>query len=1173
MTATVAPIRIRRQAVVLLFFAVAFALLAGYAVDRIAFSYRPLVTPIQLQGKWIRTPGVLDYGGCFRKTFHLSGHPQNAWLMISAQDAFEVIVNGNTVDRLFLWRPTRQFHNGLSESGQRLVRSLPLLSLNYPREYQWKSHRSHAIPIYMDLTPFLRPGINTLCVMLETRKAPARFNLYGQILHATGTRDTIVSDETWKADATPKYSGLIDWTKVHYDDESWANAVVTDAPPGGFVRLLDPDLYARPFAGRWLQAPAPAAGRDVWFEADWPLDARPRDAWLRMVSNRSYDLFINGRRVNSENRGAAALDAGNWIIGTQRAMDTATAAELLDPDEIGSLEENNRFLTPPHTDPTANDFHAYEDVSNRTRDHPFAAGPDGPDEKPQRNSGQPPPLSVYSPTERLPNPLKRDRSMVEFNGYSVAALLGAGVNHIRIRLLPSDAVPPLAWAPQLALDAGVTFADGSRASLASGPRWRTVVPGTGGRVDETADAVAGNLARTMGFSLPPLQYRGFVYNQDDKVLWWTLGVAVSLLGSVGSVAGTLWRHAPTRRVLLARTPIPLDEATPARLFLARCTEVVLLPTTILGSAALVQAAWGERLETLWFYSGTTWAVLLAAAVAVMAMSGYRLFFSPRDALSATAVRVEFFFERLPASFAWKLILCWLLLLCFFLSAYGLDFHPIDDDEYASIEASVAIARTGVPQYSQDVWYTRSPAYHYLAGAIIKVFGENLWAMRLPGVFFGVATAWLTYHCGRRLLNSPWVGMGALCLYVVHPFMIYSAHIARFYQQQQFFALLTVYCFCRGFVMEQSMRFRYATLASFLCCVLSQELSLVLGFQLAVGYFLFAEKKPWRDEIRLLVVAGCALAIIATDLVVFQTRCLTHTEGVSPSVEATLHPQFANPLNFLSVFFAYSRLHLALSILFVFGLPFAFKNKNRYLLAIYFVVFSGALFANILVTGDSLRYQYWLIPMWLLLAVYGPQAMMAYLEEAMSPEGSPRGGSRHGWIKPALGATMFSAAFLSLSPWHILDAYDAKLLGDSTGAFQFVRTNLRPGDKVAATEPHPHGALMETGRSDYDVSFPRLYDFIYLKHGRLIDRNAGAESVSSVDELQDLLAENDRVWIVVNREKFRSRGQNIRWEYPGARAELFLRRNCRIEYQGYLWTVFLWDVRNGSYHGFRSHLTQ
>ena len=483
---------------------------------------------------------------------------------------------------------------------------------------------------------------------------------------------------------------------------------------------------------------------------------------------------------------------------------------------------------------------------------------------------------------------------------------------------------------------------------------------------------------------------------------------IAMLLVLGASIAALRLHPAARKALLMREALTVDEVVSAQAFLGRCTEAALLPATLLGAACVVQAAWGERQEILWFQTPATWAVLLFAAVALLFVCIFRgTVSSGRRSL----------IERLPDTLAWKTTVLSLLLVCFFLPAYNLDFHPIDDDEYASIQASVAIAQHGIPKYGDDVWYTRSPLYHYMDGAIIRLFGANLWAMRLPSVLLGVATAFLIYHVGRKLLKSPWVGLGALCLYALHPFVIFSAHIARFYEMQQFFALLTVYCFCRGFVTEQSMRYRYATVAAFLCSVLSQELSVVIGFQLAAGYFIFAEKKEWREEVRFMIVSACALAVIILDLIVFQTRCLTHTEGVSPVVEATLHPQFANPLNFLSIFVAYSRLHLAVSALFLLGLPFALRKQNRAVPALYFMVISGVLFTNLLVTGDGLRYQYWLMPIWLLLGLYGPKAMLDWVEHIPGShlgQGSPgcdllcRGGA---FVQPVAdhGLVQFEAA--------------------------------------------------------------------------------------------------------------------------------------------------------------------
>ena len=225
-----------------------------------------------------------------------------------------------------------------------------------------------------------------------------------------------------------------------------------------------------------------------------------------------------------------------------------------------------------------------------------------------------------------------------------------------------------------------------------------------------------------------------------------------------------------------------------------------------------------------------------------------------------------------------------------------------------------------------------------------------------------------------------------------------------------------------------------------------------------------------------------------------------------------------------------------------------------------------LLTNLLVTHVSLRYQYWMIPLLLILSFRG----LGLVADRLAV-GTRAPGSRMtcGPIAAViLRASIFVAFFLGFSPWRVVDSYDCKILNDSTGAFRYVRANLRPGDAVAANEPHPHAAYLEAGRATYDLSVPLLQDFVMLRKGRLIDRNGGAEVIGSIDDLMEACRRHERLWVVVNREKFRTRGKNLRWEYPGARLELFLRANFQVAHRSYLWTVFLWDRSRGQYRGFR-----
>jgi hypothetical protein len=122
--------------------------------------------------------------------------------------------------------------------------------------------------------------------------------------------------------------------------------------------------------------------------------------------------------------------------------------------------------------------------------------------------------------------------------------------------------------------------------------------------------------------------------------------------------------------------------------------------------------------------------------------------------------------------------------------------------------------------------------------------------------------------------------------------------------------------------------------------------------------------------------------------------------------------------------------------------------------------------------------------------------------------------------------------------------------------------MRPEDRVMATEPHSHAAYLEIGKVDYDLTTPVLYDFVVQKKGKLVDRNGGAEVVDSLERLQRVFNENERVWVLINREKFRSGGENLDWEYPGARVEEFIRCNAEMKYRCPFWSVYLWDRSKG-----------
>ncbi len=1078
----------RRPTVILAVATLLLASFVAYAVCRWWFPFRTVVRPFQMNADWIAAPGESVGEGSFRSTVTLAGEPRNASIAIAGADSYELSVNGKTVSSQAITRATSPFQRSLSEPGQQVIASPAMLSRQRPREYQWSGFRSWRVPILIDLTRHLRTGRNVLCISVESRTASARLCAEGEVLLRSGERISIRSDRTWKASANPPHLAGIMWTQPDYPDEDWAPARLVAPPDGGMLRTFDHGMFREPFSGAWVQAPTAALDRSITFETSWRLDGTPREAWVRIVANRAYDLAINDQPVRPPSPGSSVPRNGVWLLESAVPLASPTRTETLDPDEVDSIFEEEFAATTKASDPTL------------------------------------PPIA-----------LTRNQEVGAFDLYSVPWLLKRGENRITVRLNPTKEA--LNWSPRFALDGKAVGASGKVERLASGLGWQCHIEDPAGGATVHADAAVLGPADTTGAALPRKTYVGNAWDVGDKFRCWLL----TSLVAAGVVILLVWCVAKTRRD--ARS-------------LAAITRVVTVPAVVLFAAVLVEGSWIEREEALYFLSVNVWGFILGGALlaAVATALAHRPGLSLRWAAQVLA----------PLRAHWpKFALCWILLLCAYLRAKDLDFQPLDPDEYASVQAIVGVARTGAPQMHEDIFYTRSPLYHYLVGGIVAVFGENIWAMRLPSVFFAVLTTALIYLIGARLLHSRWTGLVAAALYTIHPFAAFSGYLVRFYQQQQFFALLTVYLFCRGFVVGQRMRDRYLMLAAFFATVLSQELSLTIGVSLLLGYVLFAERKPWASEARFAIAAGCVIVLVFLDLVIFQTRCLTRVDGTSPSLEPSLALNLESPSNLLMMFMVFSRLHLALSVLLLLSLPLVLRQRNREALALHTILLSGILITAIFVTGTGLRYQYWLIPLWLVLGVHGVRTLAAFL---LDPS---RCGERRPVLQHAVAAVLTTGVVLTWSPWRLLDSYSTRMQTDSTGALSYVRRNVRAGDKIMVSAPHTQSALLEIGRIDYDLAIPLLHDFFYRKDGKLIDRNAGAEAIRNLDMLQEKCAEHERLWVLVNREDIlRSPGKDIQWRFPGGRADLFLRTNLDLAYRSYLWDVFLWDRAAGRFRTFR-----
>jgi hypothetical protein len=1124
--------RSRRIGAVLLFSAAAAGVV--YCLLRVVAPQEAVPKPFSFDpaASWITTHSNNQSCGCFRLDIDIPSKISNAWITLATNGGFEVLTNGNESGRFFLLSPTHPFQKGLSELGQKLTAGDPSIAVNFPREYQWHHHDNAELPIWLDLTPDLHSGHNVLCVEVETNSRTPALILSGEIVLETGEKVPVRSNPEWKAESVPQTLPQDQWTKPHFPVSDW-NSAQTLGWKRLFWNLVPKGIYENPFRGQKIRSMA--SDSVTWIEQDFDLGSKPLEAFLRVVSDTPYQVWINGEYVRPPNHMIGVLGFGPWFVRelVRSPIDTTldNPPEWLDPENVATLLPGQQRESPPVRDPGVNDISPDQSKVVGTGSRPYGPHQTPPSNDPQGDTkrGASPYADPTRPN-RVPIPvLTRDRRDVEYLAYGITSLLRRGRNTIRLGLYKKDPqAVGLSQEPFIAFDGGAQLVDGTEASFASDQKIRSYATSLkDGKVNPLAASVNGPIEPHL---LPGKTIFQQVYPHRP---WGTVALAVFFSCTGLLLVGTMLSERFTDLVERGRVPC------------------AILASWIVGGL-LLRASMLERSEALYWRFPSVWLLLLLIGT-IGALAAIILQRKNATGLPVIGSRRDFL-----GKWRWQLLFALALIFCFALRAWQMDFQPPDADEYTSLQAILSIINTGLPEYQPGIWYTRSGLFHYLAAAVSFVTGGDIYTLRLLAVIFSCATAALVWKITEELTRSRFFALSATALFVIEPYLVFTGHVSRFYQQHQFFNLLLVYFFVRGFVRNLGMRDRYLAILTFLAGVLSQEITVLQVIPLAVCYVLFATRRKWPDEIRLLLSAACASAIIALDVAFHMLKCLTPLEGVSPRVEAKIGWCFAKLANFFTLFISYSRLHLLLSAFLIPGFIIACRRKQTVATCLYIYLFVSIAAVNLLITSKGYRYQYYLIPLWIILAIHGVAECARLLIPAWR-EFPARISLAGGWV---------AFAICSFSPWRILNSYDASLGGNPTSPLAYVRDNFRPNDRVAITEPYPDAAKVELGRCDYDISIPILYDFSYRTHGKLVDRNGGGEVIGNLNALQQAFAKSERLWIVFDRYTSHARGQKILWEYPGSRVQLYLQSNCKLVYRSYLWSVYLWDRNSGHYSSFR-----
>jgi len=481
-----------------------------------------------------------------------------------------------------------------------------------------------------------------------------------------------------------------------------------------------------------------------------------------------------------------------------------------------------------------------------------------------------------------------------------------------------------------------------------------------------------------------------------------------------------------------------------------------------------------------------------------------------------------------------LIVLALVVAGFVLRLAGISDEPLHHDEVRAYNQTQGIFERYYPSLHvhDDIptqYITTSELVYYVTALSALVFDEVRYVVRFPSVCWGTLTIVLIWVVGRRLF-SPGVGLVAAAIYTFAPLTVEIAQFGRYPSQAQFFALLTVYFFWR--TISGSERIQRGALSltaiSFVATFLSWEGSGVMAAGMAIAGLvhrrgklrtIFCDPAVWTAiavVLSIIVLQGSVRSLLGAQRLYYGT-------GISDLVltRMWLYPNF-------DLF--YYVLHASWSPDVVFpmvGLVGAatlvikhdFRQPAR-LVGITFLV--TCLLMSSIMPVRAWRYIYHVVPLLILLFSAG---LVAFVRPVID---LGRVGDRPLWFRGFVGAigALVLVVSVVLASGKTIRCQDSKAFRlvshvaerlrnpDVRLAAKYVSENFRDGDVILATKPHVLNHYLSACSTDYwPQSRPTLQTILSDRQPELLDYRSGATVIPSLEALEVVFSQHDRIWYV------------------------------------------------------------
>lgn len=330
-------------------------------------------------------------------------------------------------------------------------------------------------------------------------------------------------------------------------------------------------------------------------------------------------------------------------------------------------------------------------------------------------------------------------------------------------------------------------------------------------------------------------------------------------------------------------------------------------------------------------------------------------------------------------------------------------------------------------------------YSLMAHLSFKIFGESVWALRLPAVLFGVGSIGALYLLGREVAGVREALLSAALLTFSYTHIWFSQN-ARGYSGLLFWTILASWLLLRALREAQPrLWFAYAAAAALGAYTHITMLFVIMG-HLLIYLWTFARR---REISSLNALRGLFLGFVFSGLFTLLLYALVLPQILGGAGrEASVVAEWKNPLwTALEIVkgmqISFSSGFVSIGALAVFGVGLWNYARTRPEIVMLFVIAPIVGAAVVIALGHHLWPRFFLFAMGFAVLIVMRGAMQ-WAEWSMRVLRWPL--SRSPWVGTALCAGLILVSAISV-PF----AYGPKQ--DYAGALEFVQTNILPGDTV------------------------------------------------------------------------------------------------------------------------------